>query len=645
MKAYTKTDVEYGILYLHVVNTRMKTMSYTIAYLTFEWNYEHLTAQLRGMQEFLQQRDDVTLYVFNAVAKYLDEEVDTTALEILKLPNIADYDGILLQGNRLWPQEERQKIADEAYALGIPVVSINYPLHHAIEIGTDNRGAIRELLKELKENKHIQSAAFVCGYAKSEEAVLRHQAYLEGCRDYGIQNIGCFEAGWQTEDGERVAQEYLDSGKALPDCFVCANDNTARGVSNVLSSHGIAVQKDILVTGFDNQELAYAYYPKIPSIDRNYEKIGTLAVSTLLDVLTGKKVDGKVYSPYTVAWHTTMDRETPDSKDDFRHRFLTMSRDVKEFYWVHSHYEPAMLTCGTMEALCNILSTFGKELKVREVFFSLNNDYFENLENPEVVNHFSDRMHLIAAYIRNQSDMNSAIFESYDSRKILPDTLKRKESLYMIYPLHYGTTIIGCMITSGIPSGADCGFVPVYLSLVETAFENVRRRMILNSINRRLDELYVRDSLTGCYNRFGLEKYGREAFTSYLEKHGYVYLIFADIDNMKSINDQYGHEAGDAAIRTTAYLLKAGIGHESFIMRYGGDEFLIVVPKSYADAHLCEGVYPVHAGEDIRFSLSISTGEFCVRKEDSISFEEAIEKADQQMYEVKKARKVQRSGI
>ena len=58
-------------------------MSYNIAYLAFEWNYEHQTAHLMGMEKYVKEHENVRIFTFNAVAKYLDEEVDKSALEIL----------------------------------------------------------------------------------------------------------------------------------------------------------------------------------------------------------------------------------------------------------------------------------------------------------------------------------------------------------------------------------------------------------------------------------------------------------------------------------------------------------------------------------------------------------------------------------
>lgn len=613
-------------------------MSKTIAMLSFEWNYEHLTNELAGINRYLKEHSDLQIYVFNAVAKYLDEEVDVSALEILNLPDISKYDGIILQGNRMWGQNKRQQVADKAHQLGIPAVSINYPLKHAIEIGTDNSTPIKDLLKQLKEKKDIHNCVFICGYSYSTEASERQRAYLEACEEYHLNNLGCLEAGWQTEDGEKAIEDYLDNGKELPDCFICANDNTARGATDILIKHGISVPQQVIVTGFDNQELAFVSDPVLTSIDRDYEGIGYTAIETLMKAVNGLSVPPVVHTPYSIKWRLNGVHESSDTS--FREKFLSISKQVKNFSYVHSHYEPAMLACGKMDDLCGVLESFAKELHVKETFFTFNHGYFEYYETPDRASTYTQFLHLMAANTSTLllQDPGSHIYKTYASSSVLPDEVKKDGSLYIVYPLHYRNTIMGCMITNGIPYGAECGFIPVYLSLVESALENVRRRYILHHINQRLDEMYVRDSLTGCYNRFGMDKFGKEYYNRCLAEKDQVFLLFADIDDMKSINDRFGHEYGDAAIRTSALLLKEAIQNNGCVIRYGGDEFLVILPGTHIPDSIHIDSYPMSV-ENSSFTLSLSIGETCIHTSDNIPFSQAIEKADQLMYKVKKGRK------
>lgn len=616
-------------------------MSYHLICLTFEWSYEHLITQISGMKKYIESRKDVELTVFNAVAKYLDQEVETSALEILHMPDLSKYDGVLIQGNRSWPQEERQRIVDEAQRLCIPVVSINYPLAHATEIGTDNFSAIMELMDHLYTEQHVRKTVFLCGYPKSLEAQTRKKAYLVACEKYKIENLGCYGDGWQTENGEKECRMYLESGKKLPDCFVCANDNNARGVINELEKHHIRVPEDVLVTGFDNQELAYAYSPRITSIDRDYEHIGYLAVESLMDKIEGKQVPVKVYSPYKIILQTSSGYTTGDNDEDFRVRFLDVNKSVHDFHKIHSHFEPKLLACNSILEIGTVLEDFGACFGLPEVFVALDAGYFANFEDPENISHYSEKSHLLAVSGVHglHPDTYTHFYTTYSTTDVLPSIVAQHNDLYMVYPLHYGSTVIGFVVTLGIPDGASYGFMSVYLSLLENAFENMRKKALMALINKKLDELYIRDQLTGCYNRFGMDKYGKQEYYDLLQKNGKVYLIFADIDNMKHINDSYGHECGDEAIRITAKKLKETLGKDRFIMRYGGDEFLAILPVSHEDMHLHTQKHTVTMPDGSAFEMSFSIGEVCIEQKEKLPLDKAIEKADARMYALKKQKK------
>lgn len=73
--------------------------------------------------------------------------------------------------------------------------------------------------------------------------------------------------------------------------------------------------------------------------------------------------------------------------------------------------------------------------------------------------------------------------------------------------------------------------------------------------------------------------------------------MFADIDDMKSINDTYGHESGDLALQFTADKLRNLFQNEAFIMRYGGDEFLVISSIPLCDTDFINSQYAIESSE------------------------------------------------
>jgi diguanylate cyclase (GGDEF)-like protein len=113
----------------------------------------------------------------------------------------------------------------------------------------------------------------------------------------------------------------------------------------------------------------------------------------------------------------------------------------------------------------------------------------------------------------------------------------------------------------------------------------------LRRANRRLEgaqsdlrELVITDPLTGCRNRrFFDEIIGRE-----LQRHSRyqtpMSIVFIDIDRFKAINDTLGHETGDRVLRDVALFLLRHIREADYVFRWGGDEFLVLITCTEAEA-------------------------------------------------------------
>ncbi len=165
--------------------------------------------------------------------------------------------------------------------------------------------------------------------------------------------------------------------------------------------------------------------------------------------------------------------------------------------------------------------------------------------------------------------------------------------------------------------------------------------------NQLLSELSKQDELTGCYNRRGFfeevrkklrgeENYGKQAI-----------MVFADLDSLKIINDRFGHEEGDFAIRSAAKILKYALGENQIVGRIGGDEFVVCaflsqpveipairqhieqVSDGYNEKYTTEKPYRVHT----------SVGVYPFRITDTVEIGELLSHADTLLYEQKKHKK------
>ncbi len=174
---------------------------------------------------------------------------------------------------------------------------------------------------------------------------------------------------------------------------------------------------------------------------------------------------------------------------------------------------------------------------------------------------------------------------------------------------------------------------------LEESYETMRENNIV------LDTLSKSDGLTGILNRRGFYLGGEKMLYDAQQQKECVLVFYADMNNLKIINDRYGHEEGDFSLKLIARLLKKNVSKNGIVGRIGGDEF--------AGAMYCEGEeYAEKLKEQIygsfdsynktsskEYNITVSVGIVAVKATQGMTLEETLVKADEQLYEAKKLRK------
>jgi diguanylate cyclase (GGDEF)-like protein len=156
----------------------------------------------------------------------------------------------------------------------------------------------------------------------------------------------------------------------------------------------------------------------------------------------------------------------------------------------------------------------------------------------------------------------------------------------------------------------------------------------------------IRDFVTGLFNRRHFEGRLDEEVARSHRHHNPLSLIMTDVDHFKKLNDRYGHQAGDAALRELAVRIRMMFRREDVVARMGGDEVAILMPDTpmHESIDKAERLRERIAGDPVQLpdasspiSMTISCGVASV-DQPSDSADDLVRRADTSLYEAKKTR-------
>jgi len=242
------------------------------------------------------------------------------------------------------------------------------------------------------------------------------------------------------------------------------------------------------------------------------------------------------------------------------------------------------------------------------------------------------------------------IMKVYDEKIILNEGKELLVKDNMIYHYHQlkNTGKIIIFETSAKELYSDSRKIITYnilgavIGLIGLAY--ISNKFIISNAKRLLDRAVKErnrfenhantDALTGAYSRMFLDKWSERNLNEF---EGYIVLM--DLDCFKKINDKFGHLTGDKVLKKFVEIVKSSIRDEDYLIRYGGDEFIIITEnedKSIVESILNRIKMKCQSLDEFSFDILISYGIAKISENDGI--DKAINRADKELYEKKAKR-------
>ena len=600
------------------------------------------------------KRRGILCYIFTCHLNYVARvESQEGAYNILRLADFRHFDGVIFCKNTIQYSPAAKALEKRIRKSGIPCVCVDAIVEVMSSVMVKNYEGMYALIEYLITQKGAKTINFVSGYSGNLDGEERMRAYRDCLKKHDLltEEMRIFHGNYSIESGGLAILEWEKDG-LIPDAVVCANDQEAIGAMQKLLELGYKVPDDVMVTGFDGDDLCKAMSPSITTVGKKQRFEGERAVALLADLWEEKAPAAE--------WIDTVIKKGASTEggaaksfpiEDFRKTYVdssivlrqsgdyirNMASDLAEteelegFYQILYQY----IGVGDMGAcyicMCDIDKVFFREDMEKSAF----------LDIKDVNTSYTGKVTIPVGYRKGQS----VCFGPFSPGKVLPKEIEDEDGadFYVVTPIHYRNCCYGYCVSSDSSFALESELFFTWVSNVGVALENIRKYQLLNRMMGRLNDLWIYDPMTKLYNRAGFFHIAREYFKGLKEKQE-LFVLFIDLDGLKKINDTYGHEMGDAYISAMADVIRRTKQPRDIAMRYGGDEYVIMgkseenrSPGDFVQAIEKEMQRQVFLDGSIRLeaSMGLSVHQICDEEE----LKEIIHQADERMYQFKKQKR------
>lgn len=611
-------------------------MKKKILFMLCTWQETYSQVILKGIERAIENVD-IEIYAMNAygsTVEYFSKETET-----FLLVDVKKYDGVMMLFNGIGTAPYLKKYADECIQYNIPAVSIDISVPGIGYCGIDSYLSFYSITEHLIKEHHLTKLHYIGGPEDHPDSIDRGRAFLDCLKDNGLEPYGYSYYGFMRSSGRQAYNDIKESGKPMAEAYVCANDYNALGFCLAAKEDGLVPPTDFKITGFDNQAEAQNYIPRIASVDRNLEGLGYNSMLHLLDIIDGraakdsvKTISGLVVTGGTCGCGTN--RELSEQYTALNNLLMEMN-------------ENDSLQKGARERLCgnDTFEQYQEELRLciekKGISdFRIGVSHFISDPDCTKTEGYDDIIDVYGANTYTRLNRNE---------ELIPEDFKDDTTkIYWFGTLHCKEKTLGYSIFKYTPTLLSYQNHRTLNETASLAVENVKQSMILNKVNQKLECLYIKDSLTGLYNRFGYNSFAGNLFKN---NHGKIYVVFIDMDNLKVLNDTYGHDYGDLALKGIAEAIKYVYTDTDVKVRMGGDEFLVLGPYVDEDSlnkkeqQLSEYLLEYTTRVNLPIKLEVSTGHSFsdgYKSMECTGLESMLKLADGNMYEHKQEKKKHR---
>ena len=614
---------------------------------------------LKGINRYCSQ-NDVDYYVYLIQSQELPERRSSyftkTQIGLASIFNKKTVSAVLTTATSCNVFTTKELYNQFLKKLSVPAVSIGVKIDGVSCVFIDNYSLEKELTAHFIKYHNARKFLLIKVNVVIPDMEERISGFYDALKEAGIpkENVTVVESDFNYGSLSVLLSKY----KTLEDCcfdsVICVDDVLAIESMEYFEKAGIRIPEDLKFAGFDDCAASLQMQPPLTSVNQQLGEQGIEACRTAFECFEQTERTGSYIPKYHVVQGHIKYRQSCGCTKNAR---LTEKEKDSQSILATNYYllrqkihllQKCLQNSRTTTCLDDLKQMLFNELIGLRVPSCTIVTFSKPIENNSAADYKLPEDACVFLHVDSQQTeyVLQPEIDFNPNEMILPEKFSGKNHLHVFTSLSNERYQFGYVVYN--PDEFDFILFATFTNIITNAIASTYELSALSSKKDALESESYTDALTGIFNRRGLAVYGQNSINQSLVMHDGGLVIFADMDDLKIINDTYGHESGDNAIKAEVKILREAFRTSDIIARFGGDEFVIVAPNMTMDyfKQRCAKIdemsrrWNKESGEKYTLSISLGAVEFSSTKHDLPAL---IAEADKAQYEVKKEHHKRRS--
>lgn len=555
-----------------------------------------LTSQLEEtfLKEFIEGffeksfSNDYDVCVFSSFNKEPDTSLkEVSEVNIFNLVNYSYFDGYVVMpdvlqvpGLMMDIEKKLMTYCDKSKVLYVDQENDYFPY-----ILMSHHDPMICLTKHMIEEHGYTDIVFINGEKWHVYSQERLGAFIQCMNEHGLEvppeNI--YYGNYWFDSGLSIIEEIIQSGRKLPQAFVCANDYMALGACEALVKNGYKIPEDVAIVGFDSCEAGRNSPAPLTSVPLPFKDYGKYAAECIDNLIHGRPMGDFEYE-----WQLFLGESCGCKRNE-----VLYEKKVKRNWYISEHISSMferyngltedLLLQTSFKGLVDVMQSYSYQIREFDAFYLCLNEPWASedicIEDTEIKVGYTDNV--CPVLICGPSGKGADVVNFHDKfpvKQIIPDIHKECDHPrgFIFSPVYFEDITFGyAVISYGNEAKSYGETYYLWLKNIMLAMECYRRNARLRKAKEEAEEIQIYDALTGMFNYDGFTKHSRPMIDRGVKNGLYNTILTIEIEGIDDINSSYGRKEGDSVIHEMAMMVFASADEGAMCCRIGNDVIMV----------------------------------------------------------------------